>query len=83
VCREFNGIAQLDYIPCQRWHENQAYLLATLFAHNLNRELQKNGVKPQRKATSKRAALWKFDKLNTMRQRLIQRAGRLLKPQGS
>jgi hypothetical protein len=46
------------------------------------RELQMNGVKPQRKATSKRAALWKFDKLNAMRQRLIQRAGRLLKPQG-
>ncbi len=79
---ELKSHNQLDYIPCKRWYGNQAYLLATLFAHNLNRELQMSGVKPQRTTTSKRAALWKFEKLNTMRQRLIQRAGRLLKPQG-
>ncbi len=82
IFAELKSHNQLDYIHCKHWHGNQAYLLATLFAHNLNRELQMNGVKPQRKATPKRAALWKFEKLNTMRQRLIQRAGRLLRPQG-
>lgn len=72
----------LDYIPSKRWNGNQAYLLATLFAHNLNRELQIIGTKPQRQPSAKRAALWKFEKLNTQRPRLIQRAGRLLRPKG-
>ena len=27
-------------------------------------------------------ALWRFEKLNTQRQRLIQRAGRLIRPNG-
>ncbi|HEX6903067.1 MAG TPA: IS1380 family transposase, partial [Thermoanaerobaculia bacterium] len=30
----------------------------------------------------KRAALWPFERLATLRQRLIQRAGRLTRPQG-
>jgi hypothetical protein len=41
---ELKSHNQLDYIACKRWHGNQVYLLATLFAHNLNRELQMNGA---------------------------------------
>ena len=53
-----------------------------MFAHNLNRELQMTGSTPQREQSAKRAALWAFEKLDTQRQRLLQRAGRLLRPQG-
>lgn len=45
---ELKSHYHLDYIPSKRWNGNQAYLLATLFAHNLNRELQIIGTKPQR-----------------------------------
>jgi len=79
---ELKSHNHLDYIPCKQWHANQAYLLATLFAHNLNRELQMTGSTPQREQSAKRAALWAFEKLDTQRQRLLQRAGRLLRPQG-
>ena len=37
---------------------------------------------PDRSTQQKRPALWKFEQLNTLRQRLIQRAGRLIRPQG-
>ncbi|NOX42562.1 MAG: IS1380 family transposase, partial [Gammaproteobacteria bacterium] len=30
----------------------------------------------------KRPALWAFEKLDTLRKRIIQRAGRLIRPQG-
>lgn len=79
---EMKSQNQLDYIPSKYWHANQAYLLAVVFAHNLNRELQMTAREPARKQTSKRAALWPFEQLNTQRLRLIQRAGRLLRPQG-
>jgi len=32
--------------------------------------------------TKKRPALWKFEKLDILRKRIIQRAGRLIRPQG-
>ncbi|MDA9982984.1 hypothetical protein N9H39_09715 [Gammaproteobacteria bacterium] len=37
----------------------------------------------QRNTTEKRAPLWKFEQLGTLRRKLIQRAGRLSRPQGS
>ena len=37
---------------------------------------------PQRGTTPKRSALWVFEKLETFRRTLIQRAGRLTRPQG-
>ena len=37
---------------------------------------------PDRSTQQKRPALWEFEQLNTLRQRLIQRAGRLIRPQG-
>jgi hypothetical protein len=35
-----------------------------------------------RKTTEKRAPLWKFEQLGTLRKKIIQRAGRLTKPGG-
>ena len=32
--------------------------------------------------TAKRRNLWGFETLNTLRQRLVRRAGRLIRPQG-
>ncbi len=72
----------LDYIPTCTWNGNKVYLLATLFAHNLTRELQMVVNPPQRKTVAKRTSLWPFERLNHFRQRIIQRAGRLIRPSG-
>ena len=53
-----------------------------LLAHNLGRELQMIAYPPSRTTLEKRPALWDFARLDTLRCRLIQRAGRLIRPQG-
>jgi len=79
---ELKSQSQMDYIAVRRLCGNQMYMMAAIIAHNLNRELQM-AVKPKdRGTTEKRAPLWKFEELSTIRQRLIQRAGRLTQPQG-
>jgi len=82
VFAELKSQGQMDYIPTRTLLGNQTYLLAAVLAHNLNRELQMQVSEPQRKTTAKRATLWAFEKLATLRQRLVQRAGRLTRPQG-
>lgn len=57
-------------------------MLAALLAHNLTRELQMRTQAPCRKTNAKRANLWKFMNINTVRRQLVQRAGRLIRPQG-
>ena len=73
---------QLDYVPTRTWAGNQLYLLSALFAHNLARELQMCATPPARSTCRKRPALWAFCKLDTLRRDVIQRAGRLIRPQG-
>jgi len=73
---------QLDYVPTRTWGGNQIYLLSVLLAHNLGRELQMIAHPPSRMTLEKRPALWDFARLDTLRCRLIQRAGRLIRPQG-
>jgi len=73
---------QLDYIPTRTWNGNKVYLLATLLAHNLSRELQMRVHPSSRKTMAKRPALWPFEQLNNFRHRIIQRAGRLIRPNG-
>lgn len=73
---------QMDYVPVRRSAGNQTYLLAVLFAHNLVRELQMATAPPDRSTTPQRSPLWVFEKLETFRRTLIQRAGRLTRPQG-
>jgi hypothetical protein len=73
---------QMDYVPTQKLAGNQVYVLAALLAHNLNREMQMRCLPRTRNTTERRAPLWHFEQLGTLRRKLIQRAGRLTRPQG-
>ena len=79
---ELKSHSPMDYVPTRRWNGNQVYLLSALFTHNLARELQMITRAPDRSTQQKRPALWEFEQLNTLRHRIIQRAGRLIRPQG-
>ncbi len=81
IFAELKSHAQMDYIPTRRQAGNQIYMLAAMLAHNLSREMQMMANIQQRGTTEKRAPLWKFTQLGTLRRKLIQRAGRLTKPQ--
>jgi hypothetical protein len=82
VFAELKSQTQMDYVPTRRKAGNQVYLLAAVLAHNLNRELQMLCYEQDRHTTEKRAPLWCFEQLGTLRRKLIQRAGRLTRPQG-
>ncbi len=83
VFAELKSQTQMDYVPSRRKAGNQVYLLTAVLAHNLNREMQMRCHAPERNTTEKRAPLWQFEQLGTLRRKLIQRAGRLTKPQGN
>lgn len=53
-----------------------------MMAHNLSRELQMLTSNPATRSLPKRPVSWAFEKLDILRHRLIQRAGRLTTPQG-
>jgi Transposase DDE domain group 1 len=82
VFADLKSHCHLDYVPVRTLCGNQTYLLAGLFAHNLTRELQMQTAAPSRGTTRKRATLWVFEKLDTLRKTVIQRAGRLTQPHG-
>lgn len=82
VFGELKSQCQMDYIPVRTRLGNETYLLATVFAFNLIRELQMQLEPPQRKTTRKRASLWAFEQVETFRRTILQRAGRLSKPSG-
>jgi hypothetical protein len=46
-------------------------------AHNLSREIQMPAALSAPRASSKRPAAWFFERLDTLRHRIIQRAGRV------
>jgi len=73
----------MAYLPTRRLYGNQIHLFASVLAYNLNRELQiETSPRLHQRNTVKRAALWLFEKADTIRRRLIQRAGRLTRPAG-
>lgn len=82
VFAELKSQSQMDYVPTRTWRGNQVYLLAAVLAHNLTRELHMRVREPMRTTQPKRPALWDFEQLDTLRKRLVQRAGRLIRPQG-
>jgi hypothetical protein len=82
IFAELKSQNALSYVPTRTWRGNQVYLLSAVLAHNLSRELQMITSYPTRTTQEKRPALWDFAQLNTLRQRVIQRAGRLIRPQG-
>lgn len=72
----------LDVIPCRGLAANQVFTLCAMMAHNFSREVQMLAKPAAPRAFPKRPAAWAFEKLDTLRHRIIQRAGRLIKPQG-
>lgn len=82
VFGELKSNCQLDYVPVRTLYGNQTFLLACLFAYNLTRELQMHTTETSRHTNAKRTTLWTFEKVDTLRKTLIQRAGRLTRPQG-
>lgn len=81
VFGELKTNCQMGYVPVRTRNGNQLYLLAGLFAHNLTRELQMATTPPCRSTTANRAALWTFEKLDTIRTQLLHRAARFTRPQ--
>ncbi|MCA1606677.1 MAG: IS1380 family transposase [Acidobacteria bacterium] len=82
IFAELKSDNALGYVPTRTWVGNQIYLLSVLLAHNLGRELQMIAHPPSRATLEKRPAFWAFERLDTFRRRVIQRAGRLIRPQG-
>ena len=62
----------MDYIPTRRQAGNRVFVLAAMLAHNLNREMQMMAAEPQRNTTERRAPLWQFEQLGTLRRKLIR-----------
>ena len=75
------GDCGLNVIVTRRLAGNQIYTLCAMIAHNLSKELQML-AKPAKRTRPKRPAAWEFSTLDTLRHRVIQRAGRLTRPQG-
>lgn len=73
---------QLDYIPMKTLVGNRLFCSASVLAHNLSKEIQMQVQQKERGTTEKRNTHWVFQKLSTLRRTLIQRAGRLIWPQG-
>ncbi len=82
VFAELKSHCQMDYVPVRKRGGNELYLLAGLFAFNLMRDLQMEVEPPQRTTTRQRMTLWTFEKVDTIRKTIIQRAGRLTRPEG-
>jgi hypothetical protein len=74
--------AALNVIPSRRLAGNQPFTLCAMMAHNLSREIQMLAAPSAPRVLPKRPASWTFEKLDTLRHRIIQRAGRLIRPQG-
>ncbi len=73
---------QLGHIPVNGLEGNKLYAIAAMMGHNLNHELQMKTYEKQRGTTEKRSSFWAFESIRTLRQKIIQRAGRLIRPQG-
>ena len=82
VFGELKTQCQMDYIPVRTRLGNETYLLASVFAYNLIRELQMQLEPPARNTTRQRAALWTFEQVETFRRTTLQRAGRLSSSSG-
>ncbi len=74
--------AALEVVPTRRLHGNQIYTVCAMMAHNLTREIQMLAMPRRTQNAPKRPAAWTFEALDTLRHRLIQRAGRFTRPKG-
>ena len=76
------GDCGLNVIPTRRLGGNQVFTLCSVMAHNLSRAIQMLSSPAGLRTRPKRPAAWDFKTLDTLRHRIIQRAGRLTRPQG-
>lgn len=72
----------LDVIPTKTLLGNQLFTITAMLTHNLTRQLQMETAPPAPRANAKRAALWEFAELGTLRQQFLHLAGRFTRPQG-
>ena len=77
---ELKSQIQMDCVPTRREAGNRVYFLSVVLAHNLNRELQMIVPQPTRRTNEKRSPLRSFERLDTLRRTIIQRAGRITRP---
>ena len=82
VFAELKSQGALAYVPCRRQAANQCYMLCAIMAHNLSRELQMRTWDRMRGTTEKRSPLWIFEKIQTLRNAFICKAGRFTQPAG-
>ena len=82
IFAELKSQNALAYVPTRTWRGNQVYMLSAVLAYNLARELHMVSHEPTRQTQQKRPACWDFKQFNTLLQYIIQRAGRLIRPQG-
>lgn len=82
IFSELKTQCNMDYVPTRRLSGNRLYYQSAVFAHNLYRELQMMSRTTDRTTTPKHSALWIFEDAASIRHNLIQRAGRLTRPQG-
>ena len=67
IFAELKTHCQMDYVPVKTRVGNQLYMFAGIVAHNLTRELQIQLNPRARGTTAKRAALWCFREIGTLR----------------
>lgn len=79
---EAKDACALGYVPQRRRVANQFFCTASLLAHNLGRELQMCAAPRATTSEPQRPALWRFQTLRRLRERLFVRPGRLTQPQG-
>ena len=82
VFAELKSQGALGYVPCRRQAANQCYMICAIMAHNLNRELQMRTWERMRSTGEKRPPMWIFEKIQTLRNAFICKAGRLTRPAG-
>ena len=76
------GDCGLNVIATRRLAGNQIYTLCAMMAHNLSKEIQMLARPAAQRTRPKRPASWQFKTLDTLRHRVIQRAGRFTRLQG-
>jgi len=82
IFSELKSQCNMDYVPTRRLCGNMLYYQSAVLAHNLYRELQMTTRSAERVTTMKRSPLWIFEDAASIRQKIIQRAGRLTRPHG-
>ena len=81
IFSELKSQCDMDYVPTRRLCGNLLYYQSAVLAHNLYRELQMTTHSAERVTTEKRST-WIFEDAASIRHKIIQRAGRLTRPQG-